>query len=295
MPNIHEIINYKPKTITKIYDKNNKLIGLFFDEKREFRNINKIPPTLIYAFISAEDKNFFNHRGYDPFGYFKAIISFLRDGKLRGASTITQQITKGFLLSGERTFERKIKEFILALRLENALSKSEILELYLNEVYLGENSYGVVSASNTYFAKDLNELTPGEAAFLASLPKSPDQYNPKINITNAVNNRRNFVLKEMFQNRYINETVFKNELKKGLITNLSNNYKDKNNYKLLEGFLADEIRLDLNYLFDNNFLSTNNVKINTSLDLDLQIKSNKILNNELINLDKKNNFYTTTY
>ena len=289
LPNIHEIINYKPKTITKIYDKNNKLIGLFFDEKREFRNINKIPPTIIYAFISAEDKNFFNHRGYDPFGYFKAIISFLRDGKLRGASTITQQITKGFLLSGERTFERKIKEFILALRLENALSKSEILELYLNEVYLGENSYGVVAASNTYFAKDLNELTPGEAAFLASLPKSPDQYNPKINITNAIN-RRNFVLKEMFQNRYINETVFNNELKKGLITNLSNNYKDKNNYRLLEGFLADEIRLDLNYLFDNNFLSTNNVKINTSLDYDLQIKSNKTLNNELINLDRKNNF-----
>ena len=144
--------------------------------------------------------------------------------------------------------KEKLKEFILALRLENALSKNEILELYLNEVYLGENSYGVVAASNTYFAKDLNELTPGEAAFLASLPKSPDHYNPKVNITNAVN-RRNFVLKEMFQNKYINEKIFKNELKKELITNLSNNYIDKNNYKLLEGFLADQIRLDLNYLF----------------------------------------------
>ncbi len=289
LPKIHEIINYQPKTITKIYDKNNSLIGLFFDEKREFRNINKIPPILINAFISAEDKNFFNHHGYDLFGYFKAIISFLRDGKLRGASTITQQITKGFLLSGERTFERKIKEFILALRLENALTKNEILELYLNEVYLGENSYGVVAASNTYFAKDLNELTPGEAAFIASLPKSPDRYNPKVNIKNAVN-RRNFVLKEMFQNKYINEETFKNELKKGLITNLSNNYKAKNNYKLLEGFLADVIRLDLKYLFDSNFLSRGNLIINTSIDLDLQVKSNKILNNELKNLDKKNTF-----
>ena len=289
LPKIHEIINYQPKTITKIYDKNNSLIGLFFDEKREFRNINKIPPILINAFISAEDKNFFNHHGYDLFGYFKAIISFLRDGKLRGASTITQQITKGFLLSGERTFERKIKEFILALRLENALTKNEILELYLNEVYLGENSYGVVAASNTYFAKDLNELTPGEAAFIASLPKSPDRYNPKVNIKNAVN-RRNFVLKEMFQNKYINEETFKNELKKGLITNLSNNYIAKNNYKLLEGFLADVIRLDLKYLFDGNFLSRGNLIINTSIDLDLQVKSNKILNNELKNLDKKNTF-----
>ena len=289
LPNIHEIINYKPKTITKIYDKNNNLIGLFFDEKREFRNINKIPPTLINAFISAEDKNFFSHRGYDPIGYFKAIISFLRDGKLRGASTITQQITKGFLLSGERTFERKIKEFILALRLENALSKNDILELYLNEVYLGENSYGVVAASNTYFAKDLHELTPGEAAFLASLPKSPDQYNPKVFIINAVN-RRNFVLKEMFQNGYIDENIFKNELKKELITNFNNNFMDKNNYRLLEGFLADEIRLDLNYLFDSNFLSRGNTIINTSLDIGLQTKSNIILNNELINLDKKNNF-----
>ena len=289
LPDIHEITSYQPKTITKIYDKNNKLIGLFFDEKREFRDINKIPPTLINAFISAEDKNFFNHHGYDPFAYFKAIISFFRDWKLRGASTITQQITKGFLLSGERTFERKIKEFILALRLENALSKNEILELYLNEVYLGEKSYGVVSASYTYFAKDLHELTPGEAAFLASLPKSPDQYNPKVNITNAVN-RRNFVLKEMLQNGYINEEIFKNELKKELITNLSYHNIDKNNYKLLEGFLADEIRLDLNYLFDNNILSSGDIKIKTSLDLDLQIQSNKILNNELINLDTKTNY-----
>ena len=289
LPDIDEIINYKPKTITKIYDKNNKLIGLFFDEKREYRNFNKIPPTLIHAFISAEDKNFFSHSGYDPIGYFKAFISFLRDGKLRGASTITQQITKGFLLSGERTFERKIKEFILALRLEKALSKNEILELYLNEVYLGENSYGVVAASNTYFAKDLNKLTPGECAFLASLPKSPDKYNPKVNITNAVN-RRNFVLREMFQNKYINEKIFKSELKKELITNYNNNYTDKNNYKLLEGFLADEIRLDLNNIFNSNFLSSGDVNIKTSLDLDLQTKSNKILNNELINLDKKNNY-----
>ena len=210
LPDIHEITNYEPKTLTKIYDKNDKLIGLFFDEKREFININKIPPTIINAFLSAEDKNFFKHRGYDLSGYFKAIISFLKDGNLRGASTITQQLTKGFLLSGERTFERKIKEFILALRLENALSKNEILELYLNEVYLGENSYGVLAASNTYFSKDLYELTPGEAAFLASLPKSPDNYNPKFNITNAVN-RRNFVLKEMFQNKFIDKKILQNE------------------------------------------------------------------------------------
>ena len=288
LPDIHEITNYEPKTLTKIYDKNDKLIGLFFDEKREFININKIPPTIINAFLSAEDKNFFKHRGYDLSGYFKAIISFLKDGNLRGASTITQQLTKGFLLSGERTFERKIKEFILALRLENALSKNEILELYLNEVYLGENSYGVLAASNTYFAKDLYELTPGEAAFLASLPKSPDNYNPKFNITNAVN-RRNFVLKEMFQNKFIDKKILQNELNRELVTNSNNNFNDKNNYRLLEGFLADQIRLDLNYLFDSNFLSRGNVIIKTSLDYDLQIETNKILKNELINLDKKNN------
>ncbi len=288
LPDINEITNYEPKTLIKIYDKHDKLIGLFFDEKREFININKIPPTIINAFLSAEDKNFFKHRGYDLSGYFKAIISFLKDGNLRGASTITQQLTKGFLLSGERTFERKIKEFILALRLENALSKNEILELYLNEVYLGENSYGVLAASNTYFAKDLYELTPGEAAFLASLPKSPDNYNPKFNITNAVN-RRNFVLKEMFQNKFIDKKILQNELNRELVTNSNNNFNDKNNYRLLEGFLADQIRLDLNYLFDSNFLSRGNVIIKTSLDYDLQIETNKILKNELINLDKKNN------
>ena len=194
LPNIEEITKYQPKTITKIYDRNDFLQGLFFDEKREYRKINKIPLMIRNAFISAEDKNFFKHNGYDPIGYLKAIISFIKEGKLRGASTITQQITKGFLLSGERTFERKIKELILALRLEDALPKNKILEIYLNEVYLGENSYGVVAASKTYFSKELDELTPGEAAFLAALPKSPKQYNPKVNIFNAVN-RRNFVLK----------------------------------------------------------------------------------------------------
>ena len=144
----------------------------------------------------------------------------------------------------------------------------------------------MVAASNTYFLKDLHKLSPGEAA-LASLPKSPDQYNPKVNITNAVN-RRNFVLKEMFQkiNLLDNKTLRK-ELQKELITNFNKNSKDENNYKLLEGFLADEIRIDLNNLFDSNFLSRGNLIIKTSLDLNIQMEANNILANELTNLDIK--------
>ena len=288
LPKIEEITEYKPKTITKIYDRNDLLYGLFFDEKREYRNIDKIPPLIRNAFISAEDKNFFKHSGFDPIGYLKALISFIKEGKLRGASTITQQVTKGFLLSGERTFERKIKELILALRLEDALSKNKILEIYLNEVYLGENSYGVVAASKTYFSKDLDELTPGEAAFLAALPKSPKQYNPKVNIFNAVN-RRNFVLKEMYQNGYLEKKIKDAEIKKDLIININNISNVQKNYKLLEGFIADEIRSDIQKLFGSGFLSRGGLSITTSINNSMQQKSNDLLIKELTNLDLKNN------
>ena len=280
LPNIEEITEYKPKTITKIYDRNDLLYGLFFDEKREYRNIDKIPLLIRNAFISAEDKNFFKHSGFDPIGYLKALISFIKEGKLRGASTITQQVTKGFLLSGERTFERKIKELILALRLEDALSKNKILEIYLNEVYLGENSYGVVAASKTYFSKDLDELTPGEAAFLAALPKSPKQYNPKVNIFNAVN-RRNFVLKEMYQNGYLEKKIKDAEIKKDLIININNISNVQKNYKLLEGFIADEIRSDIQKLFGSGFLSRGGLSITTSINNSMQQKSNDLLIKEL--------------
>ncbi|MFL2812272.1 MAG: transglycosylase domain-containing protein, partial [Paracoccaceae bacterium] len=293
MPNIEEITKYQPKTLTKIYDRNDFLQGLFFDEKREYRKINKIPLMIRNAFISAEDKNFFKHNGYDPIGYLKAIISFIKEGKLRGASTITQQITKGFLLSGERTFERKIKELILALRLEDALPKNKILEIYLNEVYLGENSYGIVAASKTYFSKDLDELTPGEAAFLAALPKSPKQYNPKNNISNAVN-RRNFVLKEMYQNGYLDKKSRDTEIKKDLITNLNKISTVHQNYKLLEGFLADEIRSDIQNLLGSGFLSKGGLRITTSLNVNLQKKSKDLLIRELIDLDIKNNDFKPT-
>ena len=290
LPDIKEIINYTPKTVTKINDRDKKLIGLFYDEKREYRDLKRIPLIIKHAFISAEDKNFFEHSGYDIYGYFKALIGFINDGKLRGASTITQQITKGFLLSGERTFERKIKEFILALRLEDALSKNEILELYLNEVYLGENSYGVVAASKTYFSKNLDELSPSEAAYLASLPKSPGRYNPKSNISNAIQ-RRNFVLKEMFQNGFITNKIFNDELQKDLITNFNKIPSVKENYSILEGFIADEINSDVNIIFESSLLSRGNYIIETSLDLSLQNKTYETLKNELIDLDKKNNIF----
>ena len=281
LPNIDEITEYKPKTITKIYDRNDLLYGLFFDEKREYRDIDKIPLMIRNAFISAEDKNFFKHSGYDFIGYLKALISFIKEGKLRGASTITQQVTKGFLLSGERTFERKVKELILALRLEDALSKNKILEIYLNEVYLGENSYGVVAASKTYFSKDLDELTPGEAAFLAALPKSPKQYNPKVNISNAIN-RRNFVLKEMYQNGYLDKKIKDAEIKKDLIINFNKISNVHKNYKLLEGFIADEIRSDIQKLFGSGFLSRGGLSITTSINARMQQKSNDLLIRELI-------------
>ena len=141
LPDLNEVINYKPKSISKVYDRTDNYLGFFFSERRHYTPIENIPEIVKFAFLSAEDKNFYDHAGYDIFGFAKAILGSLSGKKLRGASTITQQIAKAFLLSGDRTFERKIKELILAVRLEKAMSKDTLLEVYLNEIYLGNGFY----------------------------------------------------------------------------------------------------------------------------------------------------------
>ena len=150
----------------------------FAEERRLYVPANEIPDLVKNAFISAEDKNFYQHKGYDPRGMIAAAIDAARGGRLRGASTITQQVMKNFLLSSDRSAERKIKELILASRLEQTLSKDEILELYLNEIFLGQNSFGVAAAAQTYFNKTLGQLDAAEAAFLAALPQAPSDYHP---------------------------------------------------------------------------------------------------------------------
>lgn len=202
IPDYYFLQNYRPSSITNIYDRFGNKIKEFAEERRLYVHISDIPSKLIHAFISAEDKNFYNHLGIDLKSLIKAVI--LNTAKDRwkknpvGASTITQQVAKIFLVGNERSLERKIKEAILSFRLENALTKDRIIELYLNEIYLGASSYGVFIAAKTYFNKRLTDLTNAECALLASLPKAPSAHDPFKNPKKAIE-RRNWILKKMYE------------------------------------------------------------------------------------------------
>jgi penicillin-binding protein 1A len=213
IPDYKFLKNYKPPVSSKMYSGNGDLVADFSKEKRIFVPYNAIPENVINSFLSAEDKNFFAHPGVDAKGVMRAIINNIKNimtsKRLEGASTITQQVAKNFLLTNEVSFNRKIKEAILAFRIERALTKERILELYLNQIYLGSGAYGVAAASLEYFDKSIKELNYNEAALLAALPKAPSKYNPYRN-KQLAKFRRNLVLKNLFDNNFL----VKNEYQK---------------------------------------------------------------------------------
>ena len=182
LPDYKKLSNYQPPISSRVYSENSKLIAEYAIEKRLFIPYESIPKKVINAFLSAEDKNFFSHPGIDAKGILRAIIKNIKNisqnKRLEGASTITQQVAKNFLLTNEVSMKRKIKEAILAFRIERAYSKERILELYLNQIYLGQGTYGIAAASLEYFDKSIKELDYSEAALLAALPKAPSKYNP---------------------------------------------------------------------------------------------------------------------
>ena len=207
IPDYKFLKNYKPPVSSKVYSGNGDLVADFSKEKRIFVPYRSIPKNVINSFLSAEDKNFFSHPGVDAKGVLRATINNIQNimtsKRLEGASTITQQVAKNFLLTNEVSLNRKIKEAILAFRIERALSKERILELYLNQIYLGSGAYGVAAASLEYFDKSIKELNYSEAALLAALPKAPSKYNPYRDIKLA-KFRRDLVIKNLFDNNFIN-------------------------------------------------------------------------------------------
>ncbi len=219
IPDYKFLKNYKPPVSSKVYSGNGDLVADFSKEKRIFVPYNSIPTNVINSFLSAEDKNFFSHPGVDAKGVLRAVINNIKNimssKRLEGASTITQQVAKNFLLSNEVSINRKIKEAILAFRIERALSKERILELYLNQIYLGSGSYGVAAASLEYFDKSIKDLDYAEAALLAALPKAPSKYNPYRDV-NLAKFRRDLVLKNLLDNNFINDEDFKNFKKKDI-------------------------------------------------------------------------------
>ena len=208
LPDYQQLANYDPPVVTRIHAGDGALLAEYANEKRLFVPVRAMPPRLVEAFVSAEDKGFYQHFGVDLRALARAAVTnLLNYGTGRrpiGASTITQQVTKNFLLTNELSIERKIKEAILSLRMERAFSKNQILELYLNEIYLGMGSYGVAAAALNYFDKPLDQLALAEIAYLAALPKAPNNYHPVRNNRAAVA-RRNWVLDEMRQNGYISD------------------------------------------------------------------------------------------
>src|SRR6185503_20097680 len=179
LPALEQLGTYQPSLVTQVYSSDQRLIGQFFIERRILTPVGDIPEGLRRAVVAVEDVRFFEHPGLDYIGMARAAWTNLRrGGKVEGASTITQQLARSLFLSSERTFDRKVRELILAYKMELVLTKEQILELYLNQIYFGQGAYGVASAAQTYFGKDLSALTVGESAFLAGLPKSPNHYSP---------------------------------------------------------------------------------------------------------------------
>ena len=194
---------YQPAVTTRIHAGDGSLLAEYSKERRLYVPIDTMPRIVMNAFISAEDKNFYTHGGIDPEGIARAVLVLVQGGRaVQGASTITQQVAKNFLLTPERTFERKIREMLLSFRIESAYTKEKILELYLNEIYLGLGNYGIAAAALNYYGKSVHELSLAEMAYLAALPKAPSTLHPFRNREAAVA-RHNYVIDRMIENGYI--------------------------------------------------------------------------------------------
>ena len=285
LPDYKFLKNYKPAVSSKVYSGDGELVNDFSSEKRIFVPYKAISEKVINSFLSAEDKNFFYHPGVDAKGVLRAVVNnisnIIASRRLEGASTITQQVAKNFLLTNEVSLNRKIKEAILAFRIERALSKERILELYLNQIYLGEGTYGVASASLEYFDKPISELNYEEAAMLAALPKAPSRYNPYKNIKLA-KFRRDLVLKNLLENGYINEKDYKE-----FINNKISLKKRKKTFTEDTSYYVEDIRKDVVEKLGFDKVYKQGLNISTPINLDLQKIAIKSLREGLISYDKR--------
>ncbi len=286
LPSHESLAQYKPPTISRIYSGEGQLIDEFAQERRLFTPSEEIPDLVKQAFISAEDKNFYTHQGYDPRGIIAAGVEAVRTKgeTVRGASTITQQVMKNFLLSGDRRAERKIKEIILATRLEDTLDKEQILELYMNEIFLGQNSYGVTAAAQTYFNKTLQELAPHEAAMLAAMPKAPSDYHP-VRQKERLLARRNYVLREMNQNGYIDQATYEAEVEMPLRSVQNGDFESFRTALPPRDYFTDEIRRQLSEDFGEGEFFTGGFTVRASVDEEMQVEAARALREALQKYD----------
>ncbi len=285
LPDYKFLKNYKPPVSSKVYSGEGQLVSDFSSEKRIFIPYQAIPKKIINSFLSAEDKNFFTHPGVDAKGVVRAVVNnifnIIYSKRLEGASTITQQVAKNFLLTNEVSLNRKLKEAILAFRIERALSKERILELYLNQIYLGEGTYGIASASLKYFDKPINELGYDESALLAALPKAPSRYNPYKNIEIA-KFRRNLVLENLLDNDYISKKDYEIYRKSEILLK-----KRKKIYLEDTRYYVEDIRKNIVEKFGFEKVYKQGFNIKTPLNLHLQNIATNSLRKGLIEYDQR--------
>lgn len=285
LPEYKQLAQYQPDVMTRIYAGDGNLLAEYAREKRVFVPVQKIPPIVKNAFLAAEDQNFYNHSGIDLIAIGRAVVVNMRnagsDRRLVGASTITQQVAKNFLLTNEVSYDRKIKEAILALRLEKTLTKDQLLELYLNEIYLGQRAYGVAAAAQIYFDKSLEELTVEEAAYLAALPKAPNNYHP-VRKYDAALSRRNWVIDRMRDENYI--TPAEVDIAKAKPLKIA---KRKFAQEMDADFFAEEVRREVKEKYGEESLYQGGLTVRSSINPELQNIAVQTLRDGLMDYDKR--------
>ena len=287
LPDYKQLADYSPAVLSRVHAGDGRILAEFATERRLFVPIDAIPKLVIRAFLSAEDKSFYSHPGVSLPDIARAgLVNLMQMGTGQsrrpiGASTITQQVAKNFLLTNEVSLSRKVREAILAIRIENALTKDRILELYLNEIYLGGGAYGVAAAALNYFNKSLDELTPAEAAYIAALPKAPNNYNPQRNPREA-KGRRDFVIGRMQEDGYLNDFEADSARAAPLVTRV----RDETELVRADYFV-EEVRRELQVRYGENGLYRGGLSVRTTLDSRLQDVADRSLRNGLIAYDRR--------
>ena len=285
LPDYKKLSNYEPPISSRVYSNNGSLVAEYAIEKRLFIPYEEIPEIVVNSFLSAEDKNFFSHPGVDAKGVLRALINniknIMNDRRLEGASTITQQVAKNFLLTNEVSLKRKIKEAILAFRIERAYTKKRILELYLNQIYLGEGTYGVAAASLEYFDKSVKDLNYLESAMIAALPKAPSRYNP-FKYPDQAKFRRDLVLNNLYENKFISKDEFKS-FKKERIKLKKREIKVFNE----ANSFTEEVRRVIKDTYGYKKLYEDGLYIKTPLNIEYQINALKSLRSGIESYDRR--------
>src|SRR6202789_358799 len=285
LPDYSQLQDYEPPVMTRVHAADGALLGEYSKERRLYLPIQAVPKLVINSFLAAEDKNFYEHGGIDYSGMARAAVLYAQNygsnRRPQGASTITQQVAKNFLLTNEVSFTRKIKEALLAVGINRAHSKDKILELYLNEIYLGLGAYGVAAASLVYFDKSVNELTIAEAAYLAALPKAPAALHPVRNHDRAIE-RRNYVIDRLLENGWIKQADADKARKEPL-----NVTTRANGAHIFAGeYFAEEVRRDVFERYGEKKLYEGGLSVRTTLDPKIQVMARKTMVAGLVNYDE---------